>query len=144
MSSDKQQESMRDDVDTLFERVLTQQRNRLRSLDALRRRMTARLDVEMRRLYAKRSFALVVLQRRESLKRQKVGVLRKMIQNGIVTDLKYLISAPIIYSVVIPTVLLHIILEVYHQTCFRLYGIPLVSPQDYFVFDRRHLPYQHI
>ncbi len=103
--------------------------------------MTARLDAEKRRLYAKRYFATAVLQRRKLLRQQKVGVLRKMIQNGIVTDIKYLISAPIIYSVIVPTLLLHLILEIYHQTCFRLYGIPLVSPHDYFVFDRRHLPY---
>lgn len=141
MKEEKQWESKHDDVDTLFEKVLSQQRERLKNLDDLRQRIIGRFDYEARRLYAKKDFVARILSRRESLKKQKVSILRKMIQNGIVMDLKYLVSAPIIYSIIIPTLFLHIILEIYHQVCFRLYSIPLVSPREYFIFDRRHLPY---
>ena len=50
---------------------------------------------------------------------------------------RYLLSAPFIYSMIIPSTLFHLCLEIYHQTCFRLYGIPLVNRQDYFIYDRQ-------
>ncbi|MFA6549951.1 MAG: hypothetical protein WCT36_01180 [Candidatus Gracilibacteria bacterium] len=55
--------------------------------------------------------------------------------------LKYLLSAPFIYGMIIPGIIFHIGLEIYHQICFRIYGIPRVKPSDYFVYDRRLLPY---
>ena len=36
---------------------------------------------------------------------------------------------------------MHVFLEMYHQICFRIYKIPLVNPKEYFIFDRRLLPY---
>ena len=41
----------------------------------------------------------------------------------------------------IPAIIIHISVEIYHQICFRLYGIPLVNPREYFKFDRFHLTY---
>lgn len=38
---------------------------------------------------------------------------------------------------IIPTVLLHIFSQVYQQVCFRLYGIPTVKQNEYFVYDRK-------
>jgi hypothetical protein len=52
---------------------------------------------------------------------------------------RYLISAPFIYGMLIPAVFWHSCIEVYHQVCFRLYGIPLVRYRDYFVYDRKLL-----
>lgn len=50
---------------------------------------------------------------------------------------RYLLSAPFIYSMIMPAIFWHICIEVYHQTCFRLYGIPLVNYRQYFVYDRQ-------
>lgn len=55
--------------------------------------------------------------------------------------IRSLLSIPLIYSIVIPIILLHIIGEIYHQICFRLYGIPLVKTSEYIVIDRQELPY---
>ena len=52
---------------------------------------------------------------------------------------KYAISTPFIYGMIIPSVIFHICIEIYHQICFRLYGIPLVNSKDYFVYDRQLL-----
>ena len=52
---------------------------------------------------------------------------------------RYAISAPFIYGMIIPSVIFHICIEIYHQICFRLYGIPLVKPKDYFIYDRQLL-----
>jgi hypothetical protein len=51
----------------------------------------------------------------------------------------YLISSPFIYGMIVPAVIWNIYLEIYHQVCFRLYGIPLVKMEDYFVYDRQLL-----
>jgi len=53
----------------------------------------------------------------------------------------YLISSPVIYGMFIPILFFHICLEIYHQFCFRLYGIPLVKGEEYFVYDRQLWPY---
>lgn len=53
---------------------------------------------------------------------------------------RYLLSAPFIYFMSVPMVLFHISIEIYHQVCFRLYGIPLVRSEKYFVYDRQLLP----
>ncbi len=54
---------------------------------------------------------------------------------------RLLISAPFIYAMIIPALVLHLFLEIYHQVCFRLYKIPLVSSASYFIWDRHKLPY---
>jgi len=41
-------------------------------------------------------------------------------------------------------VLLDVFIFIYQQTCFRIYGIPLVSRKDYLVIDRQHLMYLNI
>ena len=50
--------------------------------------------------------------------------------------LRYLLSAPFIYGMLFPAVAWHLCLEIYHQVCFRIYGIPLVNGRDYFINDR--------
>ncbi|PIV90134.1 hypothetical protein COW46_04560 [Candidatus Gracilibacteria bacterium CG17_big_fil_post_rev_8_21_14_2_50_48_13] len=58
--------------------------------------------------------------------------------------LRQLISAPFIYAVIIPTLFLDIVLEIYHRICFPLYGIPYVKRSEYIRFDRWKLPYLNI
>lgn len=53
----------------------------------------------------------------------------------------HLLTAPIIYSVFIPLVMLDIMATFYQQLCFRVYGIPLVVRGNYIVIDRQHLAY---
>jgi len=54
---------------------------------------------------------------------------------------KNILSAPIIYSMIIPTVFLDAFVELYQQTCFRLYGIPLNARTKYIKIDRHKLKY---
>lgn len=51
------------------------------------------------------------------------------------------LTAPVIYSLLIPFVFLDAWVSLYQAICFRAYGIPLVRRRDYVVFDRRHLAY---
>ena len=51
------------------------------------------------------------------------------------------ITAPVIYSVIVPLVLLDLFITLYQAVCFPVYGIPKVRRRDYLVFDRHHLAY---
>jgi hypothetical protein len=52
-----------------------------------------------------------------------------------------LLTAPLIYGVLIPMLLLDMAVTLYQQVCFRVYGIPLVRRSDYFIIDRHQLAY---
>lgn len=51
------------------------------------------------------------------------------------------LTAPIIYSMVVPFILLDLLVTIYQAVCFPVYGIPKVRRRDYLVFDRHHLAY---
>ena len=50
------------------------------------------------------------------------------------------ITAPVIYSLIIPLVLLDLFVTVYQAVCFPVYRIPKVRRRDYLVFDRHISP----
>jgi hypothetical protein len=52
-----------------------------------------------------------------------------------------ILTAPFIYALIVPLVLLDLCVSVYQTICFPVYGIPKVRRADYFVFDRHHLAY---
>jgi hypothetical protein len=51
------------------------------------------------------------------------------------------LTAPVIYALIVPLVLLDLFVTVYQAVCFPAYGIAKVRRRDYFVFDRHHLAY---
>ena len=51
------------------------------------------------------------------------------------------ITAPFIYALIVPLVLLDLFVSLYQAVCFPAYGIAKVKRADYFVFDRRYLAY---
>ena len=53
----------------------------------------------------------------------------------------YLISAPVIYALIIPFALLDLFVWVYQAICFPIYGIPKVARRDHIRIDRHHLAY---
>jgi hypothetical protein len=52
-----------------------------------------------------------------------------------------ILTAPAIYSLIIPLVMLDLFVVVYQGVCFPVYGIPRVRRSDYMAFDRGHLAY---
>jgi hypothetical protein len=52
-----------------------------------------------------------------------------------------LITGPIIYSMVLPLMLLDLCVSFYQWSCFPIYGITKVRRSDYIVFDRHHLEF---
>jgi len=55
-----------------------------------------------------------------------------------------LITAPIIYSMIIPLIISDFFVSFYHATCFPIYKITKVRRSDYIVFDRHQLAYLNI
>lgn len=52
-----------------------------------------------------------------------------------------LITGPIIYSMIVPLLLVDVSVTLYQWSCFPIYGIKRVARNDYIVFDRHHLHY---
>ena len=52
-----------------------------------------------------------------------------------------LITGPIIYSMIVPLVILDLCVSFYQATCFPVYRIVRVRRADYIVFDRQQLQY---
>ncbi|MGO9994937.1 MAG: hypothetical protein ACLPTF_20840 [Steroidobacteraceae bacterium] len=52
-----------------------------------------------------------------------------------------ILTAPAIYALIIPLLLLDLFVMVYQAVCFPVYGIPRVRRSDYLAFDRGQLAY---
>ncbi|QWG12915.1 hypothetical protein KMZ29_25055 [Bradyrhizobium sediminis] len=52
-----------------------------------------------------------------------------------------ILSAPVIYLLVFPIVLVDLCVMAFQVICFPVYKIPKVRRRDYLVFDRHHLAY---
>ena len=102
-------------------------------LELQRRREGLKVDFEARRV----RFEQEVLAQH---KRFKLGVLKYMLSS----DIKSILSAPLIYAVFFPMVVLDLFVWVYQWVCFPLYGLARVERAPYFVFDRVHLGYLNI
>lgn len=68
-------------------------------------------------------------------KRVKLWVYLKSARLG------HILSAPFIYSLLAPLLLMDLMVSLYQQVCFRIYGIPLVRRNHYIIMDRQHLAY---
>jgi hypothetical protein len=76
----------------------------------------------------------------EQQRRFKTGLLSYVFSAKLSTAL----TAPIIYAVFFPMVLLDMAVTLYQTICFPVYGIARVKRSDYFVFDRSHLAYLNL
>lgn len=105
--------------------------------------LEAQLEVELARRRIEFSFVVhqgkvrfeqVIVARHRAA---RLGLVRYILQSRPLMVL----SAPLIYSLILPFVLLDAFVTVYQAVCFRIYGVAPVRRADYFVFDRHHLAY---
>ena len=54
------------------------------------------------------------------------------------------LTAPFIYGLIVPLVLLDLFMTIYQAICFPAYGIEKVRRSDYMIFDRHHLAYLNV
>jgi len=94
-------------------------------------------DESIKYLMVKRGLFKKVKARRDYLKLWRHG------ENQIVLPInwRYILSTPFIYGMIVPAIIWNLGLEIYHQICFRLYGIPLVDAKKYFIYDRQLMSY---
>ena len=57
------------------------------------------------------------------------------------SELRNVVSAPFIYAMIVPFVLLDVFVTLYQAICFPLYRIPKVRRSNYIVIDRHNLGY---
>ncbi|MFH1547478.1 MAG: hypothetical protein ABIC57_03255 [bacterium] len=125
----------------LFDRLkqlsieVTKKNKTISKLIELKESINKAVDEEIKELLGKKGFV-------KRIKVPKINIRLWKHKNKRVKvriNWKYLISTPLIYGMFIPSVIFHISFEIYHQVCFRFYGIPLVDPKEYFVYDRQLL-----
>ena len=108
------------------------------------------LEEELQQEFSKRreEFKFIVENKRirfaeeiiASHKRLKTGIIRYILDAHPLN----ILTAPVIYSGIIPFLLLDLFVTVYQAICFPIYGIPKLRRADYLIFDREELPYLNI
>ncbi|MBI5143117.1 MAG: hypothetical protein HZA20_13155 [Nitrospirae bacterium] len=51
------------------------------------------------------------------------------------------LSAPVIYSLIVPAAMLDAGMTIYQSVCFPIYGIPSVKRSSHMIYDRQYLAY---
>lgn len=57
------------------------------------------------------------------------------------TDVLMILTAPVIYSLFVPALIMDLFVQLYQDICFPVYGIPKVKRSDYIKNDRHRLQY---
>jgi len=102
-------------------------------LEMKRRRAELQADFEETRVRFEREVL-------EQQRRFKTGIVAYLFTANWLT----ILTAPVIYALIIPILFLDLSITVYQHICFRAYGLPRVKRGDYFVFDRAHLAYLNL
>lgn len=74
---------------------------------------------------------------RTAHRRDRTGLWRYVLSG----DLATLMTAPIVYSIAIPFMVLDLWVSVYQAVCFRAWGVTRVRRRDYIAIDRHKLAY---
>lgn len=136
---------MRKKVKDIFEEKIKaisklNREDQIQSLIDLKKRVVQKVDEKIIGIRKKQDLVKEALRRKKYLKQYKENLWYYVTHSNI----RHILSAPFIYSMIIPSVILHIFLEAYHRICFFLYRIPYVDYRDFFVFDRGRLSYLNI
>ncbi len=109
---------------------------RMKALEAELEVELARRRIELNFVvhHGKVHFEQVVIARHRAM---KMGLLQYVLKSRPLMVL----TAPLIYSLILPFALLDAFVTVYQAVCFRVYGVPRVPRSDYMVFDRGLLAY---
>ncbi len=77
----------------------------------------------------------------EAVRRRHHAMKRNLLRYIVGAKPLILLTAPVIYLLIVPFVLLDLFTTVYQYVCFPVYGISRVNRKDYVIFDRRYLAY---
>ena len=74
---------------------------------------------------------------REAQAKLKTGLVRWLGES----ELRNVVTAPVVYSMIVPLALLDVALTIYQAFCFPLYRVRKVRRASYILIDRHHLSY---
>lgn len=122
-------------LDELLEQLKSKQREVEDEIDRL-------LDDKREEFHYSLRRGKIVFERkiRQMQRQYRKGLIRYVLQ----APIAFLLTAPVIYGMIIPIAILDVGLTVYQHICFRVYGIPRVVRSDYVIVDRHHLAYLNI
>lgn len=108
------------------------------------------LESELERVYEDKraDFQYTLKKGRVQFKKQ-IRDLQRKYKKGLVrffldAEIKHILSAPIIYSIIFPLLFLDLTITLYQHICFRIYGIPLIERSKYLVIDHQYLEYLNV
>ncbi len=86
---------------------------------------------------------------REILFERDIVLYHRKLRKGLLRFLREaqvssILTAPMIYAMVVPIAFLDLSVTIYQHICFRAYGLPRVRRADYVVIDRHHLAYLNV
>lgn len=112
---------------------------RIRALEAeLERELESRREAfQVRFEHHRVRFAQEILLRQKQFKTNLIAYLLQ-------GNLRHLLSAPIIYSMIVPLAVLDLSITLFQRLCFPLYRIQPVKRSDHMAFDHRHLAYLNL
>jgi hypothetical protein len=105
------------------------------------------LERELERVYEeKRASFQYSLKKGKVVFKKQIRAFQRQHKKGLIkyfrdAEIKHIISAPIVYSIIFPLIFLDFAITLYQHICFRIYGIPLIERSKYLVVDRQHLEY---
>ncbi len=102
-------------------------------LEAKRRSTELQADFDQRRVRFEREII-------EQQHRFKTGLSHYIATSHWLT----IVTAPVIYAVLLPMLLLDAFITLYQWICFPVYGMSRVKRSEYFVYDRSHLAYLNL
>ncbi len=111
---------------------------KIRDLERLKKEIIHEFNKRLDSLYSKEKHK--TKKSKKELKKLKISFWKNIVKSNKWILLKYIISMPFIYGMIIPGLIFHFCLEIYHQVAFKLYNIPRVKAKDFFIFDRYKLP----
>ena len=115
-------------IDDLLDHIARLERELEAELN--RARAQWRYRIEARRVRFEREVRL-------AHQRLKQGIPRFLRESSVLN----LLTAPVIYSMIVPIALLDLWVSLYQAICFRAYGVAPVRRSKYIVIDRHHLAY---
>jgi hypothetical protein len=119
---------MNSDIAAIVERIKALEQDL--EAEFAKRRAALRYAVVNRRVV----FEQEVVRRHRELKFKLLRYMREARPLAVLT-------APVIYALIVPLALLDAMVSLYQAICFPVYGIAKAARGDYFVFDRHRLAY---
>lgn len=101
--------------------------------------LESELETELHKEYER--FSCEITKKREELLASYRHDRENLFRYLVTTPILHLLSAPVIWAVLFPAVILDLFVTLYQWICFPIYKIAKVKRQDYIIIDRHMLGY---